>query len=80
MYSLRSFLLALFALFAVPALASEAQPFTIGDETTAPGTRADFRLTVPALGDEPGTFIPVTVLHGDEAGPVPGGSLRRPRL
>lgn len=70
MYALRSILIALFALIAVPALATEAQPFKIGDETIAPGTRADFRLIVPSLGDEPGTFIPVTVLHGDKAGPV----------
>jgi len=67
---LRLIIVTLFALFAVPALAAEAQPFSIGSETIAPGTRADFRLTVPSHGDEPGTFIPVTVLHGDKAGPV----------
>lgn len=70
MLMLRLFLASLLALIAVPALASEAQPFIIGDETIAPGTRADLRLNVPALGDEPGTFIPVTVIHGDEVGPV----------
>lgn len=70
MHLLRSVLVALLALIAVPALAAKAQPFKIGDEFIAPGTRADFRLTVPALGEEPGTFIPVTVLHGDQAGPV----------
>jgi len=35
-----------------------------------PGSRSDIRLSVPALGDEPGTFIPVTVIHGDEDGPI----------
>jgi len=67
---LRFILLTLSVLFAVPALAAEAQPFAIGSETIAPGSRADLRLTVPSYGDEPGTFIPVTILHGDKAGPV----------
>ncbi|WP_432200137.1 M14 family metallopeptidase [Erythrobacter sp. W53] len=67
---LRLILASLLAAIAVPTLASDVQPLTIGNETIAPGTRADFRLNVPAFGEEPGTFIPVTVIHGKETGPV----------
>lgn len=57
-------------LLAPAALASNPEAFAIGDQSVAPGSRADFRINVPALGDEPETFIPMTVLHGDEEGPV----------
>ena len=60
----------LFAALAPTALASEATQFIIADQSVAPGSRADFRIAVPARGEEPGTFIPVTVLHGEEEGPV----------
>lgn len=60
----------LLVLSAPAAIASEPEAFAIGDQSVAPGSRADFRFTVPARGDEPETFIPVTVLHGDEEGPV----------
>lgn len=73
-HRLRGLIAGLIALMAVvvcgPTFASDAQPFAIGDQSVAPGTRADFHLPVPAYGDERGTFIPVTVLHGAEAGPV----------
>ncbi|MEM6475000.1 MAG: M14 family metallopeptidase [Pseudomonadota bacterium] len=52
------------------AYASEQGAFTIGGEEVAPGSRVDFRLSVTARGDEPETFIPVTVIHGDKGGPV----------
>ncbi|MEM8825729.1 MAG: hypothetical protein AAGD40_02225, partial [Pseudomonadota bacterium] len=52
------------------ARAEPASLFTIAGEAIEPGTRRNLRLPVPAAGDEPGTFIPVTVVHGDEAGPV----------
>ncbi|MEM8726360.1 MAG: M14 family metallopeptidase [Pseudomonadota bacterium] len=61
---------ALLALLAPAAIASEPEAFAIGDQSVAPGSRADFRITVPARGDEPESFIPMTVLHGDEEGPV----------
>lgn len=60
----------LLAFVAPVAFASEPEVFVIGDHSIAPGTRVDFRIEVPAKGDEPGTFIPITVLHGDEEGPV----------
>ena len=57
------------SIVATPVFAQE-EAFAMGGEQIAPGTRSDFRLTVPARGDEPETFIPVTVFHGDEPGPV----------
>jgi len=71
--SLRLFRLwvgAFFAILSFPALASQAENFEIGGNSVTPGSRSDIRLSVPALGDEPGTFIPVTVIHGDEDGPI----------
>ncbi|MBX7483827.1 M14 family metallopeptidase [Qipengyuania qiaonensis] len=56
--------------FASPVLAQQHDAFTIGGNAIEPGTRSDFRLAVPAQEDEPGTFIPVTVLHGSKPGPV----------
>ncbi len=67
---IRLFASALFLVIAPAALASDAVPFEIGGQSVEPGTRSDFRITVPARGDEPESFIPVTVLHGDEEGPV----------
>jgi predicted deacylase len=68
---LRLMLASIFITFTAPAaFASDAQPFVIGDEIVAPGTRSDFRLPVPASADEPASFIPVTVLHGKKDGPV----------
>jgi hypothetical protein len=67
---LRSLLAALvLVLFPSATLAEGAQPFAIAGETIAPGTRADFRIIVPA-GVDGATFIPVTVIHGRQAGKV----------
>ncbi len=69
--SLSSLVFACLALILAPAAFAQAPgAFTIADQSIAPGTRADFRITVPARGDEPESFIPVSVLHGDEEGPV----------
>lgn len=64
-------LLAAIVLAATPAWASGtgAQSFVIGDQTIVPGTRADFHIDVPE-GTDGATFIPVTVLHGTNHGPV----------
>lgn len=59
-----------FVALAPVAHASEQEAFVIAGEEVTPGSRADFRLAVPLRGDEPETFIPVTVIHGDEEGPV----------
>ncbi|MEL6529108.1 MAG: M14 family metallopeptidase [Pseudomonadota bacterium] len=68
---LSSLVLVCLIVFSAPAaFGQEPEAFTIADQSVAPGTRADFRITVPARGDEPESFIPVTVLHGDEEGPV----------
>ncbi|WP_422357109.1 M14 family metallopeptidase [Qipengyuania flava] len=55
---------------AFPASSQQPAAFTIGGESVAPGTRKDLRLAVAARGEEPGTFIPATVLHGNAPGPV----------
>jgi predicted deacylase len=57
--------------FAAPAaFASAPVPFEIGGERVEPGSRLDLRLEVTGAEGEPETFIPITVLHGDEEGPV----------
>lgn len=57
--------------FCTPAvLAQPQQPFSIGGVEVEPGTRLDARLSVTSLDDEPPTFIPITVIHGAEDGPV----------
>lgn len=62
--------LAALMLLAGPALAAApAEPFGIAGERVAPGTRADLRILVPA-GSDGETFIPLTVVHGAESGPV----------
>lgn len=69
--TLLRFLLAAFVLALLPSatLAEGTQPIAIAGETIAPGTRADFRIIVPEGSDE-ATFIPVTVIHGRQAGKV----------
>lgn len=59
---------------AVLAPVADAQRgnFTVGPVSAAPGTRASGFLEVPARGAEPGTRIPITVIHGAKAGPVLG--------
>lgn len=63
-------LAAVYALIATVALASPAETLVIGGNAIEPGSRADFSLSVAGLGEEPDTFIPITVIHGDEEGPV----------
>jgi predicted deacylase len=69
--TLLRFLLASLVLVLIPtaALAEAAQPFAIAGETITPGTRADLRINVPE-GSDGATFIPVTVIHGRQAGKV----------
>jgi predicted deacylase len=57
------------ALLPPAALAGDAEPFAIAGEILAPGTRTDFRIIVPE-GSDGATFIPVTVIHGKQAGKV----------
>ena len=46
-----------------------AQPFAVGALTAQPGELVSGMLDVPAASD-PGTEIPVTIIHGTEPGPV----------
>jgi predicted deacylase len=62
-------ILAALMLLTGQALAAAPAPFAIAGERVAPGTRADLRIAVPA-GVDGETFIPVSVIHGDEPGPV----------
>jgi predicted deacylase len=53
------------------ALAAQAQaPFTLGGVTARAGAIASGELKVPALGNEPGTTIPFTIVNGTKPGPV----------
>jgi len=45
-------------------------PFTIGTFTAQPGTAVSGDLAVPGRGMEPGTTIPISILHGSRPGPV----------
>jgi predicted deacylase len=56
------------ALLASP-LAAQRGPFTVGPVTARPGERASGFIEVPTTADS-GTRIPITVIHGREAGPV----------
>ena len=64
-------LLALLAIAVLPstARAAPAEPFAIAGQSVAPGTRADIRIIVPE-GSDGATVIPVTVIHGRQAGKV----------
>jgi uncharacterized protein len=58
-------------LLLAPATAPAQQaPFTIGAITAQPGTTASGELEVPARGAEPGTTIPISIVHGSRTGPV----------
>ena len=46
------------------------QSFTIGPVTASPGTTASGTLDVPARGGDPGTTIPISLIHGAKPGPV----------
>jgi predicted deacylase len=69
MTTLRLLLAALLLLTGQALAAAGAEPFAIAGQSVAPGTRADLRIAVPA-GVDGETFIPVSVIHGDEPGPV----------
>lgn len=58
-------------LLALVPVAASAQPapFVVAGESIAPGSRADFRIPVPE-GSDGATFIPVTIIHGAQPGPV----------
>lgn len=63
--------LAAAALFLVPSAAlAQPSPFTIGTMTARPGTIASGNLEVKAMGAEPGTSIPISIIHGSKPGPV----------
>ncbi|MCL4523759.1 MAG: M14 family metallopeptidase [Acidobacteria bacterium] len=64
--------LVLIGLFLPVAALAQRRDFSIGPVTAAPGTRASGFLEVPARGAEPGTRIPLTIIHGAKAGPVLG--------
>ncbi|WP_285712697.1 M14 family metallopeptidase [Erythrobacter oryzae] len=66
---LRSLIAALLLLTAQALVAAPPEPFAIAGQRIAPGTRADVRIIVPA-GRDGETFIPLTVIHGTEPGPV----------
>ncbi len=55
-------------LAAQPAAAQTV--FAIGATRAEPGTVASGTLDVPALGQEPGTFIPFSIVNGVRSGPV----------
>jgi uncharacterized protein len=55
-------------LFAAPAAAQT--PFSLGGVTAAPGTLASGTLRVAARGNDAGTEIPFSILHGRGPGPV----------
>ena len=54
----------------VAAPAAAQAPFTLGDVTAAPGTLASGTLRVAARGNDNGTEIPFSILHGRSGGPV----------
>lgn len=49
---------------------ADDQNFQLDGKRFVRGQRTDLRLPVPAGQQDPGTFIPVTVLHGARPGPV----------
>ncbi|RPJ72680.1 MAG: succinylglutamate desuccinylase, partial [Acidobacteria bacterium] len=62
---------AAFALLVLLTAPLAAQvPFTIGTFTAQPGTSVSGDLAVPGRGVEPGTTIPISILHGSRPGPV----------
>jgi predicted deacylase len=66
---LRVLFVALVLLTGQAIAAATAEPFAIAGQQITPGTRADLRIVVPA-GHDGDTFIPLTVIHGHEPGPV----------
>jgi hypothetical protein len=58
------------ALAAAAAPAAAQSSFALGPVTARPGSTVSGTLTVAARGDDPGTTIPFTVVHGTTDGPV----------
>jgi hypothetical protein len=58
------------ALVSAPGAAQAQGPFSIGDVRADPGTLVSGELKVPARGQEEGTTIPFSVIHGAKPGPV----------
>lgn len=50
--------------------AAPRDPFVIAGQSVAAGQRVDLDIQVPAGATDPATYIPVTVIHGTEAGEV----------
>jgi predicted deacylase len=61
--------LAAVLLTAIALPATAQQPLAIGGQSIAPGTRQHIDLPVPA-GTDPATYLPITVFHGSQPGPV----------
>jgi uncharacterized protein len=57
-------------LLVLVTIASAQEPFAVGPVRAAPGTTASGTLAVPARGADPGTTIPISVIHGTKPGPV----------
>jgi uncharacterized protein len=57
-------------LFLPATAAAQHGPITIDTITAQPGTTASGELEVPARGGEPGTTIPISIVHGSRPGPV----------
>ena len=57
-------------LVVAPSAARAQGAFSIGDVRAEAGTLASGELKVPPRGDEEGTFIPFSVIHGSTPGPV----------
>ena len=68
---LRGLVFALLALScAVSASANQWGPGQIAGIETSPGTVASGKLVIEPLGDDSGTFIPITIVRGQHSGPT----------
>lgn len=63
-------LVGLAGLAAVAAPATGQAPITVGDLTAPPGAIVSGALVIPPRGDDGGTAIPISVVHGARPGPV----------
>lgn len=70
MRALREFLSAVTCVAMCLVTIDAATAFEIGGTAIEAGKRTDLRLEIPAGENDPATFIPVSVLHGTEPGPV----------
>jgi predicted deacylase len=59
----------LVALVAVAPLEAQRDDFTVGKITARPGEAASGIISIPAA-DDPGTELPITIVHGAKPGPV----------